>query len=53
MAYGKGIDIREKGIAIDGKALRGSSDGERRALHLLSAVIHKEGIVIASKRVET
>jgi len=45
----KGIDIRDKGIAIDGKALRGSSDGERRPVHLLSAVIHKEGIVIASQ----
>jgi len=47
-----GIDIRDKGIAIDGKTLRGSRDGEGRPVHLLSAVIHKEGIVIASKRVE-
>jgi hypothetical protein len=47
-----GIDIKDKGIAIDGKTLRGSRDGEGRPVHLLSAVIHKEGIVIASKRVE-
>ena len=45
----KGIDIRDKGIGMDAKTLRGSSDGARRPLHLLSAVIHKEGRVIGSQ----
>lgn len=35
-------------IAIDGKTLRGS--GEEK-VHLLSAVVHKEGVVIAQKGV--
>jgi len=40
------------GIAIDGKTLRGSHDGDKRARHLLSAVIHKEGLVIAQEEVD-
>ena len=40
-----------KAIAMDGKTLRGSGDGEESPLHLLSAVVHKEGIVIAQKDV--
>ncbi len=37
------------GIAIDGKTLRGS--GEKK-VHLLSAVVHKEGIVLGQTRVD-
>jgi len=44
--------LTDKGIAMDGKTLRGSRDGEERAKHLLSALIHKEGIVIAQKEVD-
>lgn len=40
-----------KAIAMDGKTLRGSGDGEESPKHLLSAVVHKEGIVIAQKDV--
>jgi len=47
----KGIGIGGKGVAIDGKTVKGSRDGERNPIHLLSAIIHKEGVVIASKRV--
>lgn len=36
-----------EGIAIDGKTLRGSHDGEKRPVHLVSAVLHREGIVVA------
>lgn len=39
------------GIAIDGKTLRGSHNGVTKAVHLLSAVIHKEGVVIAQDEV--
>lgn len=38
--------------AYDGKTLRGSRDGDRLPVHLLSAVIHKEGIVVAQQRVD-
>lgn len=36
-----------KAIAVDGKTLRGAHDGPQPAPHLLSAVIHQEGIVVA------
>lgn len=39
-------------LAMDGKTLRGSNDGEQLPVHLLSAVIHKEGIVVAQQRVD-
>lgn len=45
--------LAERGaIALDGKALRGSADGARPAVHLLSAVTHAEGIVVAQRQVE-
>ena len=37
-------------IAVDGKALRGSGHGQP-AVHLLSAVLHQEGIVIGQQAV--
>lgn len=40
------------GIAMDGKTLRGSHNGEKKAVHLLSAVLHKEGVVIAQDKVD-
>ena len=41
-----------KAVAIDGKTLRGSRDGERAPLHLLSAVLHSEGIVLGQEPVD-
>jgi hypothetical protein len=38
-----------KGIAIDGKSVRGAHDGARKAPHLLSAVVHGEGLVVAQQ----
>lgn len=38
-------------IALDGKTLRGSYDGEGKPLQLLSAIVHKQGVVIAQKKV--
>lgn len=40
------------GIAIDGKTLRGSHNGAKKGVHLLSAVIHKEGVIIAQEQVD-
>lgn len=46
-------NLNGSGIAIDGKTLRGSHDGaKKKAIHLLSAVIHKEGVVIAQDEVD-
>ncbi len=39
-------------IAVDGKTVRGAKDGEGKALHLLSALLHKEGVVVAQRAVD-
>lgn len=44
-------DLQGKGLAIDGKTVRGSKDGERPAVHLVGAVVHEEGLVVAQTRV--
>jgi hypothetical protein len=41
-----------KGIAVDGKTIRGVHDGDQKAPHLLSAVVHEEGIVLAQQSVD-
>jgi hypothetical protein len=38
-------------IALDGKTLRGSRGKEGQQVHLLSAVLHGEGIVVAQRKV--
>ena len=38
-------------IAVDGKTARGSHDGDKKGIHLLSAFLHEEAIVIAQKEV--
>ena len=39
-------------VALDGKTLRGSHDGEQAAVHLLAAVTHGTGVVVAQRSVE-
>lgn len=34
------------------RALRGTRDGEQAGIHLLSAVLHKEGIIVAQQQVD-
>lgn len=41
-----------KDIALDGKTVRGAHDAGQRAPHLLSAILHQEGVVIAQLQVE-
>lgn len=41
------------GLAIDGKTVRGSRDGDHSALHLLSAVVHGSGEVVAQVAVDS
>lgn len=38
-------------VALDGKTLRGSGDGDGSPCHLLSAITHEEGVVIAQRNV--
>ena len=38
-------------LALDGKVLRGSHDGEKKATQLLSIVDHKDGMVITQREV--
>jgi len=41
------------GLAVDGKTLRGSHDGNKKPVHLLSALLHEEKVVIAQRNVES
>lgn len=38
-------------VAVDGKTLRGSTNSEGKAIHLMGALLHKERIVLAQKAV--
>lgn len=42
-----------KGLAVDGKTLRGSHDGNKKPVHLLSALLHEEKVIIAQRNVES
>lgn len=44
-------NLQGKGIALDGKALCGSADGDQPAAHLVSLQTHEEGVVLAQGRV--
>jgi len=44
--------IEGDAVSLDGKTLRGSHDGERLAVHLLAAVTHGTGVVVAQRDVE-
>jgi hypothetical protein len=41
------VRLQGRAISVDGKTLRGSRDGETAAVHLLSAIVHGSGTVIA------
>ena len=43
--------LQAQGVALDGKTLRGSADGDGKPTHLVSAVLHTDGVVIAQTRV--
>ncbi len=40
-------------VAFDGKVLKGARDHDGKQVHLLSAIIHQEGITIAQRQVES
>ncbi len=49
--FARTAGLKGEGIAVDGKTVRGSNDGEAPATHLLSAFTHKEGVVLGQMRV--
>lgn len=49
--FARSAGLKGEGIAVDGKTVRGSGDGEAPATHLLSAFTHKEGVVLGEMRV--
>jgi predicted transposase YbfD/YdcC len=46
-----GNDFALEGIALDGKTLRGSQKGAGKRVHLVSAVLHSKGEVLAQTQV--
>lgn len=40
-------------LAIDGKTLRGSSNGKEKGVHLMAALLHKEGVVVSQEAVDS
>jgi hypothetical protein len=49
----QGVQLPGNAIAIDGKALRGSHGVDRQQqVHLVSALTHREGVVIAQQQVK-
>lgn len=47
----KQTSLKGAAIAIDGKTLCGSHQGDKKAIQLLGAILHKEGIVVAQKKI--
>ena len=45
------VPLRESALSLDGKTLCGSSNGEQGAVHLLSAIVHGYGTVVAQVEV--
>jgi hypothetical protein len=43
--------VAGQGVSVDGKTLRGAHDAGQSAPHLLSAILHQEGIVLAQRAV--
>ncbi len=43
--------VAGQGMSVDGKTLRGAHDAGQAAPHLLSAILHQEGIVVAQRAV--
>ena len=53
LAKQKGVRVQGtvQGVALDGKTLRGSGDGDKPPVHLLSAITHEAGVVLAQEGV--
>jgi predicted transposase YbfD/YdcC len=49
---GSGGPPARHGIAVDGKALKGTIDGDGKMVHLLSALDHEAAVTVAQRRVD-
>jgi len=49
--FGALVTLAGEGLALDGKSLRGAASAEGRAPHLVSALVHRVGIVLGQGRV--
>jgi hypothetical protein len=47
-----GSNLAGRGLAVDGKTLCGSREGDQAGVHLLAAVVHGSGQVVAQTRVD-
>jgi hypothetical protein len=47
----KYTSLKGSAMAIDGKMLCGSHKGIQKAIQLLGAILHKEGVVVAQKKI--
>jgi hypothetical protein len=45
------LDLEDKQIVVDGKTVRGSFDGDKKAIQLLSALIAEDQTVIAQRKI--
>jgi len=43
--------VADEAVAVDGKSLRGAKQPDGRPVHLFSALVHKESVVIAQRQV--
>lgn len=43
--------LKGQALSVDGKTLRGAHDAGQRPPHLLSAILHQEGVVVAQRAV--
>ncbi len=48
----QGVSLPGNAIAIDGKVLRGSRNEDGKVVHLLAALTHREGAVIAQQKTD-
>ena len=53
VASGERSTVLLPAVAVDGKSLRGARLDQRRVVHLLSAMTHREGATIAQRNVDT
>jgi hypothetical protein len=51
-SWASGLPVCGSALALDGKTLRGSREGNQAGMHLLAAVVHGSGQVVAQTRVD-
>jgi predicted transposase YbfD/YdcC len=47
------LEGQEEALAIDGKVLKGARDADNKQVHLLSVVLHGQGVTVTQQKVES